>query len=366
MAKIYRKKGSPYFWAYGYRADGSRWHKSTKVRLGKPRAAQRVADKIEREELFQHRAPPIPLVEALGELKAHKERKGVRPATLDKLYGKGRQLMRVLGVETDIHEITLAHMEAYVDMRLKDEVKRHTIAMEIETLQQALRHLKRHGRYDRDPAAIFPEAVRNAYKPRDRWLPPAEFQKFLDEVPEHRKDHVIGYVYLGGRYSELYKIEGSWVDTKTRELMIDGTKTDDAKRRMPIHPTLWPVIEKRLGLYGDGKLFPDEWNRGVISRTLADACKRAKIEKVVTNDLRRTFCSWLCNAGVPELHAVKLMGHRNSGMIRRVYAQLSGETLRGAIDRLPSVTTVEQEPGKSGGLEGPEGQAESRKTAQLA
>jgi hypothetical protein len=63
-------------------------------------------------------------------------------------------------------------------------------------------------------------------------------------------------------------------------------------------------------------------------------CPKAGIDRVIVKDFRRTFCSWMFNAGVPELATIRLMGHGSSEMVRRVYAQLEDATFENAIERL--------------------------------
>lgn len=61
------------------------------------------------------------------------------------------------------------------------------------------------------------------------------------------------------------------------------------------------------------------------------------MEPFIYKDLRRTFASRMCQAGVPEFHTIKLMGHKSSKMVREVYAQLSPGTYEEAITRLDAL-----------------------------
>ena len=65
--------------------------------------------------------------------------------------------------------------------------------------------------------------------------------------------------------------------------------------------------------------------------------------RALFKDLLRTFCSWMFNAGVPELATIRLTGHGSSQMVRRVDALLSDQTYEAAIGCLPSVADMFQQ-----------------------
>jgi integrase len=71
-------------------------------------------------------------------------------------------------------------------------------------------------------------------------------------------------------------------------------------------------------------------------------CARADVPRVTYKDLRRSFCSWMCQAGVPMHHVTRLMGHGSSQMVQRVYGHLAPETYAEAIAKMPRVPTVSQ------------------------
>jgi integrase len=58
------------------------------------------------------------------------------------------------------------------------------------------------------------------------------------------------------------------------------------------------------------------------------------------NDLRRTFCSLMRNAGVSFEDCATLLGHTDIEMVRTVYGRTAMDTLHAAVARLPSIATV--------------------------
>lgn len=61
----------------------------------------------------------------------------------------------------------------------------------------------------------------------------------------------------------------------------------------------------------------------------------AGVEPVTSNDLRRTFASWLKQRGVDSLVVAHLMGHTTTRMVELVYGRLAEETYRDAVALLP-------------------------------
>jgi Phage integrase family len=79
----------------------------------------------------------------------------------------------------------------------------------------------------------------------------------------------------------------------------------------------------------------EPWNN--IRRDLAIACEKAGLDRVTPNDLRRTFASWLKQAGVDSFTVGKLMGHTSSRMVELVYGHLNDVTFINAVKQLPAL-----------------------------
>ena len=215
----------------------------------------------------------------------------------------------------------------------------------------------------------------------------------LDErvLEEDRRDYVIALCLTGARLKELYGIHAKHVNLERTTLFLaSGTKTKLARRTVPLAPAVAAVLERRIARFGRKPLFP-AWDK--VSRDLYAACLRIEarqnpsprrrrgegaplnpkgnplpkrdrvrppnpFDPVSPIDLRRTYASWIAQAGVPVLHAVKLMGHGSMAMLQRVYAQLGTDHLQDAIDMLPAELTggrraapVPLEPGEVTALE---------------
>lgn len=333
MARLYKR--GRVWWAWGYYANGERWAESTQQR--DRAAAARKADLLERARAAVDRAEVTPLhvEQALHDVIAARQREGKSPHTIDDYRRKGGHVVRLLGfveggAPRDAHDLTLGDLEDYIDQRSSEGAMRSTIDIELRKLRAALLYAAKHKRYRGNVREIWPsEALRGAHVPHERYLTREEYARLSAALPEERADYLAAYVFTGARRSEIWRVEADDVNLAHNVLRIRGTKTSGADRFIPIAEELRPVVERRLR-EADGPLWPeyDEWE--MFQR----ACKRAAIGSVSANDLRRTFCSWLAQAGVPLLVTVRLMGHKSARMVERVYAHFGSDDLQDAIGRL--------------------------------
>lgn len=371
------------WWAWGYDRHGERWRKSTKQR--DKTAARTVAAKIEQElalDAHQPRDEACTLEVACDHMMDHAERADRSPATIEFLQTKCRHLFRLFGKHKRCSKITLAETTNYTATRMEEGASKLTVSYEIRTLLQAMRRVAKLGlfRPTVELSTLMPDELVGVYVPRERWLPPAEYRLLVDELSpdrplyrgtEDRRDYVVMWCQTGMRESELYRLEPELCDFDAQVIHVPGTKTRNARRVVPMTPAVESILRQRIDR---GGVMFTRW--GHVQRDLQIACLRIEarqnpgfeqpaeaefkarrqpvskaarvrppkpFDPVTPNDLRRTFASWLAQAGVPLYDASKLMGHAGTKMLERVYARLAPETLRSAIDRLPS--SVSQVPG---------------------
>ncbi len=128
----------------------------------------------------------------------------------------------------------------------------------------------------------------------------------------------------GARRREVFAAQVGDVNAKAWTVKIRGTKTDLAAGTIPI-PTLMRALHKHTGA---GTYAP--W--GNARRDLALYCVKAGVPVVTWNDLRRTFASLLVQAGVAPHLVAKLLRHKTTAMVDRVYGRQTGESLAGLIE----------------------------------
>lgn len=347
---LFKKKHSKN-WYVGWRNEkGKVESKSTSTAdraIAKQRGVEYERDRFKAEADL----PAYRLTDALDDLVAHKRRCKRSVATLEKTLCKCGHLRRVLGVDFDVTTTTVATSRMYLDVRRAERAHDHTISMELAQLKQALGilHKMTPPRYPRAPSTMWPkEELENAYVPRDRYWTLEQYRAAQAQGVESRLDHVAMYCNTGARHSELYRIHAEHIDLALNAIDLNGTKTDGAKRLVPLNAISREVVLRRMKLYPTGPLFPDFWSRSSIVQDMRRVAKRARVPAVSTNDWRRTFATWCAEAGVEESTVIKWMGHTSSTMIRRVYQQLSerraaseGAKLSAFVAATPAATASE-------------------------
>jgi len=237
-------------------------------------------------------------------------------------------VLRLLG-EHPLASLHLDQVQAFIQQRLAESASAETVRKELCVLRRSLDLAQRRGLQAPAPEQAIPR-FRAKYVPRKTWLTPQQVNQLLAELPAERALFVLCAVYTGARLSELQSLQWADVDFSAAQVHIRGTKTQQSDRFVPLHPRLAQALGFKRAR---GPLLSDWPN---CRRDLAVACKRAHCPVVTPNDLRRTFASWLVQAGETSYVVAQLLGHSSSAMVERVYGRLAGHTLRSAIARLPS------------------------------
>lgn len=302
------------------------------------RAAEREAARLQREHADPARVPgKETLGEAVDDFLAHGCH-DLSPETIKCYRAKGGQLLRIIGRNLRLSDISNDDVRAYIEQRKSEHVTACTILKELGVLRKALKEAHRRGRYHGPIEALIP-AVKNDHVPRDRWLEPAEYVKLRLALKPRRRLWLDVAVYTGGRYSEIDGIRWeSDVDLERGFIRLPGTKTARSRRWIPIAP---PLHEKLGEVPLKSGRVVERWGNAV--RDLKQACVRVGIDPISTNDLRRTFSSWLLQKGASTKVVAELLGHTTTRMVDRVYGHLSTNALRQATNLL-DVPNVSQAP----------------------
>lgn len=307
-----------YYWANGQRR---RKRRSTGIvddgTAKSKRTASIVARDIEQSLAAGEgrTARPDTLAQAITALVASMELAQLSPRSVAIAIEKAAHLYAHFGSKKPVASITDADLVAYAHANLGEQAdgKRAagTIHRELTTLRQACKALE-----------LVPPKMPDlgvVYTPVERWLDHAEMLRLMAAVGVGRKDHVLVYRLLGLRKGELDLITAADCNWSTNEVRVRGTKTTGADRLMPMHPDVRDVLWSRREL---APMF-EPWLRGNADRDLKAAADRAGLDPISFNDLRRSFATEMAIKGVPILHLARLMGHRSTRMLERVYARVS-------------------------------------------
>ena len=264
-----------------------------------------------------------------GELLATKAT-SVAAGTLDMYRTKLGHIVRVFGPETPMASVGPVSVDTYVKIRREEEASDHTIAKELIALRGLCALAKRAGEWSGDLDTLQPVGFSSGYAPRKTALTNEQALALTAQLSPERAVAVWLALLTGARRSELPCI---WEKDVIRyasgsiTIHIRGTKTDGADRVVPIvtswQRTLFNKVREALPIR--------PWSN--MNRDLALASVAAELPFVVTpNDLRRTFASWLIEAGVTREEVAKMLGHSGTAMVFRVYGRADpekeGESIR--------------------------------------
>jgi integrase len=248
--------------------------------------------------------------------------------------------------------------EFYYDERSKEITSKgtptmpHTIRKELGTLAQGLKKAKRYEIWEGEPGDVIPDALRSAdiYKPRTRWLPDDEYNDHRGVAPPPRQYLMDLGVENGPDLGELMKVRrDTGVDLSTARgplgaYYIPGTKTGARARWIPLSRAARVAVDWFLENGKDPDyLIRPKVNSANFGRDVRKWCKKNGRQPFIFKDLRRTFVSRCAQLGIPEFHVIKMVGHKDSKMIRQVYAQLCPGTYEAAVMRLDEVPYIRRD-----------------------
>lgn len=233
-------------------------------------------------------------------------------------------------------------VDAYIAQRLREGVKKNTIARELTALRQLLKYAKRAGEFGGDIQAIMPVGFSSEYVPVERTLN-------LDDLPKLfaalRNDKERAWVCMALAFAadkaDVHRMRQDDYDPETGLFHVRGTKTRVRDAWLPVLPQFRELFE-----YGFAHL-PLDWHRS--SKGVGEACARAGIPHLSPKDLRRTTITWMAENGVAQEMASRFARHVGDQMVRKVYAQVKPRAL-GSLIVAQLGTTTSRFSGPLGGI----------------
>jgi len=326
---LYCRKGVWY--ARIVQADGRKRRVSTG--LSDEQAAVEWLRRAELAEQAAASAPKKVQAHSVGEALAHFTEvvcRDKKQKTQEMYELAARNIGQELG-RVDVNDLSREAVQRYLNGRIEDGLARSTILKERITLKAALQTAAERGLLLSPVDAIVPK-FSFRYIPRRVFLRQEDLPKLLAALSPERAWWVKVALFSGLRHQELEALD--WSQDRGSYLEVRGTKTAGSARLLPVgrelRATLDEVPEERRA----GRIV-DPW--GNVNRDLGRACERAGIERVTCHDLRRSFGSWLAQAGVSTKVIGELLGHApGSRMADLTYSVLTDKALAEAVDRLPA------------------------------
>ncbi len=335
MAKLFRR--GKIWHAYVRRRGGG--VKRVSTLCTSLRAAEVVLAQLEREAVdpAYAAANKATTQQILDNYYASRKRLGRAEGSLHHVRVKAGQLLRLMPKRAA--EASHAASERYIDERLKDVVRRTTIKKELRVWKATLKLAKQNGLWAGDPDAVVPQ-LDDDYEPGTRVLTPLEMVALAGVLSPRRMAFVAFSVATGCDPSAIFRATAADVAADASTVCIHGTKRRTRERVVPL-PFEGQRALVRWALArtpAKGPLFSPWAN---VRRDLHKACAKLGVPGCSPNDLRRTYGTWLREAGVEPTLIGAAMGHADSRMVERVYGRLTPDALAKLVEeRVGSVHLV--------------------------
>jgi integrase len=373
VARI-RKRGGVYQAMY-YDANGKRRWKTT--HCTDARAANAAARQLElkaHDPTAAAAANTTTLSDALAAMLAHVAElvKAGRKAQATLEFHRDKAASLVFAFESEgpfrLARLTAGDVDRFISQRRSDGASENTIAKELVTLRQALKLAVRSGDWSGDPRAILPVAFAPDYKPRERFIEPDELNVLLGRLTEDHAARLAFEVATSANLGEAERAQRADViqqNGKPVAVCIRGTKRATRARTVPVVTDWQRLLISYAAEHGQGQagaLFRyHSAYHNALRRACAtcSACGRKIVGKrpctatkgmqecqglphVSPNDLRRTYCHWMRQEGMPRELVASAMGHGSTAMVDKVYGKLTATELSALMTRALGGTPVAQ------------------------
>ena len=157
-----------------------------------------------------------------------------------------------------------------------------------------------------------------------------EVVKLINEIPADYKAFVINGFITGMRFDELSSLRIRNVDSVTKSLYVEESKTPSGIRTIYLSDKEFAYLEQHL-LTERHDAGPDDFvfvthdkgkkieNSNFIKRVFKPAALRAGVPAVRPHDMRRTHATFLAEAGLDQTTVHVRMGHSSFSTTQKYY-----------------------------------------------
>lgn len=328
---VRRRPGSP-FYHFDFIVKGRRFTGSTKT------ASRREAERVEREERDRAKAAAketrkavYTLAEACGVYWAEKGHRARGKWQVD----TARYLKQIVSQIEDGTVLMDALGDKHVNQFVQGRLKKFMPGKGQPAINRALAVFRAVYNHAKD---LHEQPVRpirwsrhflDEPDERVRWLTADELRNLLEHLPDRARAAVAWSVYTGMRLAATYALTWRTIDFAKAECVI--VKKGGEKQVVMLSPDALALLAE---LPQEGPfVFDGENRRKIFEKALIDA----GIENFRWHDLRHTHATWLRQAGVALEIVQRSLGHKSIKTTQR-YAHVADHEMRGALQKLPSLT----------------------------
>jgi integrase len=195
--------------------------------------------------------------------------------------------------------------------------------------------------YEADPPLVHrPPVIHRLAEDnvRQGFLEQDQYEKLLEELPANLKALLVCGYHTGARKNELRCIQWAQVDFEGRLIRLAAGQTKNKHpRTLPIYGDMrrWLESQRETCPAGSPWVFHGAQSRPVDNHLNGwpDACKRAGVPGLLFHDLRRSAVRNMKRAGIQDVEAMRISGHRTRSIFDR-YNIVDEADLRLAAEKL--------------------------------
>lgn len=332
-------------WWMSFTHQGQRYRRSTDTEDRK--LAQRIFDKL-KGEIAERKHPGMNLNKIMFEdlskdlINDYKfrERRSLDRAELSiKHLGAYFNGMKVINITSKV-------IDDYILSRKNDKVSNGTINRELS----ALKRMFTLGVRQTPPRVINPPFVPKLHEngPRQGFFEHKDYIRLQNALPDHMKPVLTIAYFTGMRKSEILNLQ--WCHTNLfekkitlppemtksgegREIFLAGELYDTILSQWKIRETKYPKCPYVCFRNGHQiRNYQTAWHT---------ACKKTGLTGKLLHDNRRTAVRNMIRAGIPDVVAMKISGHKTRSVFDR-YNIVSEEDLRSAATKVDEALKVRQ------------------------
>ena len=328
---LYKREGSTKWW-YSFTRNGHRYQGSTKLenrKAAEDYEAGRIVQIAKREVGLADR-PRYTVGEVLDRLKLRWQLKGKASVQNLSLLKKAKEDWGTKMAD----EITTQHLETYALRRQKEKYANATTNRIFQCLRRAFTLAG-------VPWPEF-ELLNEKDNVRQGFFKPEEMEKVLANLPDDGLRDFVFFCWVTG----MRKGEGNalrWSFVHGDNIIVPAGFCKNKKpHRIPIAGPLSAIIERRKTARAFKSYDTTQFCEFIFHRngepirefrkSWRTACKKAECPGRIFHDLRRTACSDMIDAGVPQSVCMAISGHTTISTFLR-YAISSDDAKSEALEK---------------------------------